>query len=88
MGDPANQRLSDRAQLEKARKAFMADFGDGFSGKAPVARQDDWSPAAEAESMGDGGKFAVLDRLAESDPRAFENAIGRLSREDQDRYGL
>ena len=87
-GDPDHARLSDRAQLDLARKQFMADFGDGFGGKPAVARRDDWSPDAEAESRDGGSDYASLDRLAETNPAAYEDAISRMSVEEQNRYGL
>lgn len=79
--DPANQRLSDRAQLEKAHKLFMADFGPGFGGAA--AHQ----PAGDG-GRGDlgGGKFAALDRLAEADPMGYERALAKMSDAEQAEY--
>lgn len=79
--DPANQRLSDRAQLEKARREFLADFGPAFDGQ---------SAHEEPASYGGGGgdKFAQLDRLMERDPLAYEEAIGRLSDAERRAYGL
>ena len=40
--DPANQRLSDRAQLAKASKSFQKDFGAAFSGSS----RDSWEAVA------------------------------------------
>lgn len=79
--DPANQHLSDRAQLEKAHKLFMADFGPGFGGAA--AHQ----PAGDG-GRGDlgGGKFAALDRLAEADPMGYERALAKMSDAEQAEY--
>ncbi len=79
--DPANQHLSDRAQLEKAHKLFMNDFGPGF-GSAPAHQ-----PAGDG-GRGDlgGGKFAALDRLATTDPLAYEKAIAKMSDAEQAEY--
>jgi hypothetical protein len=80
--DPANQNLSDRAQLEKAHKLFMADMGEAFG--APSARQ----PASHGEcsDMDGGGRFAALDRLAETDPMAYERAVAKMSEAEQAAY--
>ncbi|QGM97705.1 hypothetical protein [Methylocystis parvus] len=79
--DPTNQHLSDRAQLEKAHKLFVADFGPAFG--TPAAHQ----PSGEGE-RGDlgGGKFATLDRLAESDPMGYERALAKMSDAEQAEY--
>lgn len=42
-------------------------------------------PAAEVESL-DGGKFAILDRLADTDYVAFETQLGRMSDADRNAY--
>lgn len=83
--DPANHRLSDRAQLDKAYKLFMQDVG----GALGVAQR-----AAAYDAMGDqggravgGSDFAALDRLAETDPMAYERAVARMSPEEVDLYG-
>lgn len=78
--DPANQKLSDRAQLEKAHKLFVADFGAAFGGPAH-------QPAGDG-GRGDlgGGKYAALDRLAESDPMAYERALAKMSDAEQAEY--
>lgn len=42
-------------------------------------------PAADGEAT-DGGAFASLDRLMESDPEAFEDAVARLPSHERERY--
>lgn len=99
-GDPANQNLSDRAQLEKAHKLFLKDFGPAFGGQAPETKTAETGrkervvpptlarlPAAEVETT-DDGRFAALDRLERTDPIAYEEAVGRLSASDRAAYGL
>jgi len=80
--DPANQHLSDRAQLEKAHKLFLADFGPAFGGTA--AHQPGGGDARG--DMG-GGDYAALDRLLERDPAAYEAALARMSPAELERYG-
>lgn len=43
-------------------------------------------PASDAEDTDDGGKFASLDRLADKDPIAFEDAFARLPEHEQEAY--
>lgn len=80
--DPANQHLSDRAQLEKAHRHFLADFGPAFGGAAAH------EPAGH-DGRGDngGGDYAALDRLADADPVAYEAALARMSPSELERYG-
>lgn len=82
--DPANQKLSDRAQLEKAHKLFVADFGPAFGGKSETPAP---KPAGDGgrSDLG-GGKFAALDRLAESDPMGYERALAKMSDAEQAEY--
>jgi hypothetical protein len=42
-------------------------------------------PAAESTDTA-GGKFAVLDRLADTDPLRFEKELAKLSESDRERY--
>lgn len=82
--DPSNARLSDRAQLAKAHKLFVADFG-----KLSAARRaSDYGaePGSAADHARDSRDFAHLDRLADSDPIAYEAAIARMSPDDIDKY--
>jgi hypothetical protein len=77
-GDAAFSHLSDRAQLAKAHKLFLKDFG----GSNLSAGADD-PPASRGISPGD---FAALDRLADSDPAAFEKRIASMSEEAREAY--
>ncbi len=43
-------------------------------------------PAADANEDGDGGEFAYLDRLANSDVEKYEQELAKLSDEKRDRY--
>lgn len=83
--DPANARLSDRAQLAKAHKLFEADFGKLPASRAQRAYEP--TPRARAEEPTvDTGRFADLDGLADSNPRAFEKAIARMSEAEREAY--
>ena len=100
-GDAANAKLSNRAQLDKALKSFQADIGEAFSVKPQAAQEGRQEapprkarevpptlgrvPAAELEST-DGGKYAALDRLATSNPEAYERAFLKLSASEREEY--
>ncbi|RTL88120.1 MAG: hypothetical protein EKK29_05975 [Hyphomicrobiales bacterium] len=87
--DPANARLSDKAQLAKAHKLFLADF-DGF-GRLPASRSPrayEPEPGSRADHSRDAADFAALDRLAETDPRAYERRISRMSADERQAYGI
>lgn len=43
-------------------------------------------PASDISEATDGGKYAHLDRLADSDPMAYEDALARMSDADRDAY--
>lgn len=107
--DPANHRLSDRAQLEKAYNLFWEESkaaGLNFdnavkkTARQPAAQQpaprprDDGGkfvptlakvPAADSEDI-DGGKWAALDRLAETDPIALEKAMAKMPQAELEAY--
>lgn len=106
-GDPKNARMSNRAQLEKAHKAFLADF-DGFgTAPKPNPKEKDGGdppkpaakkervipptlarvPAADLEDI-DEGKFAALDRLADTDPLAYQKRIARMTPSEREEYGI
>lgn len=76
-GDSANARLSDRAQLEKAHKAFLADFGGSFSRQAGKEA----SPSRETG----GSDFAAIDRL---EGLAYERAIAKMTPAEREAYGI
>lgn len=103
-GDPQNARLSNRAQLEKAHKAFMADFGGTFGGDpksdpktaadSPKPKKERLVPptlarvpASDMENV-DEGKFAALDRLANTDPLAYQKRIAKMSAAEREEYGI
>jgi hypothetical protein len=77
-GDYSNSHLSNRAQLALAKKMFDRDFaGSNFSAGA------DYAPASRSGGRAD---FAALDRLADSDPAAFEKRIASMSEEAREAY--
>ena len=43
-------------------------------------------PQADISAAGDGGKYAVLDRLLQSDPEAYEEAVAKMSDEEREAY--
>ncbi len=82
--DPANQHLSDRAQLDMAFKLFKQDVGGALG--APALHQ----PVGQRHGQADvgGGDYSALDRLADADPVAYEAALARMSPAERDRYGF
>ena len=73
-GDAANAHLSDKAQLAKAHRMFMADMQAGTQ---------------EASDMGGGAghaDFSAIDRMIDSDPLRAEEALARMSPEEIERY--
>lgn len=74
--DPATQHLSDRQQLDKAHRLYLAEMeGAGF-GIATVSEG----------SNGSRHDFAALDRLADEDPEAYEAAVAGMSDAEIERY--
>ncbi len=101
-GDKANAGLSDRAQLQKAFGAFTEAFGiaapapqkapqpEAQPAKTEKPRRDvpptlATIPAAATTGTEDN-RFSALDRLADNDPIAFEDAIARMSDADRQAY--
>lgn len=84
-----------RRDLEKAYKQWTEDLGIADAGtQKPQPKQKKQNivppnlgkvPAATANDT-DDGKFAHLDRLAESDPLAFEAALAKMSDAQSDEY--
>ena len=84
-----------RRDLEKAYKQWTEDIGISDAGtQKPQPKQKKQNivppnlgkvPAATANDT-DDGKFAHLDRLAESDPLAFEAALAKMSDAQRDEY--
>ena len=84
-----------RRDLEKAYKQWTEDLGiadAGIQKSQPKHKKQNVVPpnlgkvpAATANDT-DDGKFAHLDRLAESDPLAFEAALAKMSDAQRDEY--
>lgn len=84
-----------RRDLEKAYKQWTEDLGitdAGIQKSQPKQKKQNVVPpnlgkvpAATANDT-DDGKFAHLDRLAESDPLAFEAALAKMSDAQRDEY--
>ena len=84
-----------RRDLEKAYKQWTEDLGiadAGIQKSQPKHKKQNIVPpnlgkvpAATANDT-DDGKFAHLDRLAESDPLAFEAALAKMSDAQRDEY--
>lgn len=84
-----------RRDLEKAYKQWTEDLGIADAGtqkSQPKQKKQNVVPpnlgkvpAATANDT-DDGKFAHLDRLAESDPLAFEAALAKMSDAQRDEY--
>ncbi len=84
-----------RRDLEKAYKQWTEDLGIADTGtQKPQPKQKKQNvvppnlgkvPAATANDT-DDGKYAHLDRLAESDPLAFEAALAKMSDAQRDEY--
>jgi hypothetical protein len=85
--DPANERLSDRAQLEKAFKIYQADMA-----RAGFGATDQLETARALGDMG-GGRggvdFGSIDAMiSRGDLAGVERALAGMSREERDAYGL
>ena len=84
-----------RRDLEKAYKQWTEDLGIADAGTQKSQQKQKKQnvvppnlgkvPAATANDT-DDGKFAHLDRLAESDPLAFEAALAKMSDAQRDEY--
>lgn len=75
-GDAANAHLSDKAQLAKAHRLFLADM-------AAQGVQFGALPGARDAGSTD---FAQIDRMIDSDPLRAEEALARMSPEEVERY--
>lgn len=100
-GDAANTGLSNKAQLAKALRLFDTDMGKAFGKPAPKGDAPAPTPTpkgkreipptlarvpqADIEDMS-GGKFSALDRLAETDPDAYEAAVAKMSASEFEAY--
>lgn len=83
-GKPETANWTGQRFLDEAHKNLKAAFGfKDAAAPAPTASRElppnlAKVPAAEVEDTS-GGRFSVLDRLSESDPLAYEEAIGKLT---------
>ena len=95
-GDQANAALTGAQQLEKAYQTWVTELGiqvdqTAQSGAKPdpmkpkVVPNIGSLPAAQANDT-DDGKFAYLDRLADSDPLKYEATLAKLSDADREAY--
>lgn len=95
-GDQANAALTGAQQLEKAYQTWVTELGIQVEQPAQSGAKPDPKkpkvvpnigslPAAQASDT-DDGKFAYLDRLAESDPLKFEAQLAKLSDADREAY--
>ena len=95
-GDQANAALTGAQQLEKAYQTWVTELGiqveqPAQSGAKPDQRKPKVVPnigslpAAQANDT-DDGKFAYLDRLADSDPLKYEATLAKLSDADREAY--
>ncbi|RTL81293.1 MAG: hypothetical protein EKK29_18265 [Hyphomicrobiales bacterium] len=83
--DPANSRLSDKAQLTKALKAFEADFGKLPASRAQRASSGSRAVVDDAPAHG-GGNDSMERALAANDQKGFNRAFARMSPEEQDEW--
>lgn len=93
---PETASWSGQKFLDEAHKNLKAAFGfqDGTPApdpkrKAPPQRELPPNlakvPAADVEDT-NGGRFAVLDRLANTDPVAYEETLNKMSAAERDAY--
>lgn len=95
-GDQANSGLTGAQQLEKAYQNWVTELGIQVDQPAQSGAKPDPKkprvvpnigslPAAQANDT-DDGKFAYLDRLADSDPLKYEATLAKLSDADREAY--
>ena len=95
-GDQANSGLTGAQQLEKAYRTWVTELGIQVDQPAQSGAKPDPKkprvvpnigslPAAQANDT-DDGKFAYLDRLADSDPLKYEATLAKLSDADREAY--
>lgn len=94
---PETANWSGQRFLDEAHKNLKAAFGfnePADTGKQAKAKFDPTAslppnlakvPAADIEST-TGGKYAVLDRLASTDPLAYEDALAKMSDAERNAY--
>lgn len=94
-GKPETANWSGQKFLDEAHKNLVQAFGLKEAGSTPPAAKHNPAanlppnlakvPAAEVEDT-NGGKFAVLDRLASSDPIAYEETLAKMSEAERTAY--
>jgi hypothetical protein len=90
---PETVNWSGQKFLEEAHKNLKQAFGfqDGKPDQRRVAPNLDLPPnlakvpAADVEDT-NGGRFAVLDRMASTDPLGYEEALNKMSAAERDAY--
>lgn len=96
---PENQNLEGRKILEMAHQMVIDDLGEAPTAKKDEGKEGKplkgskieppktlgKVPAADNTEIADG-KFAALDRLAETDPEALEDKMMKMSPADRDEY--
>ena len=92
---PETANWSGQKFLDEAHKALKTAFGFQES-NAPTPAKDQRQqrdlppnlakvPAANLEDT-NGGRFAVLDRMATSDPMGYEETLSKMSQSERDAY--
>lgn len=91
--DPKTANWSGQKFLQEAHKNLSEAFNLPTA-KAPAAKQTTQRelppnlskvPSAEVEDT-NGGRFAVLERMATNDPLAYEEALAKMSQAERDAY--
>ena len=90
-GKPETANWTGQRFLDEAHKNLKAAFGfKDAAAPAPTASRElppnlAKVPAAEVEDT-NGGRFAVLDRMATSDPMGYEETLSKMSQSERDAY--
>lgn len=88
---PETASWSGQKFLDEAHKNLKQAFGFQEADNTTKQPRRDLPPnlakvpAAEVNDT-DGGRFAVLDRMASSDPIAYEEALNKMSQAERDAY--
>ena len=90
-GKPETANWTGQRFLDEAHKNLKAAFGfKDVAAQASTASRElppnlAKVPAAEVEDTS-GGRFAVLDRMATSDPMGYEETLSKMSQSERDAY--
>ena len=90
-GKPETANWTGQRFLDEAHKNLKAafDFKDAAAPASTASRELPPNlakvPAAEVEDTS-GGRFAVLDRMATSDPMGYEETLSKMSQSERDAY--